>query len=43
MELLLIFLGGILCSASIILALFQKPKVIDRYTIRIIDERRRKK
>ena len=42
-DLIFIFLGGMLCSASIILVLFQKPKVIDRYTIRIVDERRRKK
>ena len=42
-DLIFIFLGGMLSSASIILVLFQKPKVIDRYTIRIVDERRRKK
>jgi len=40
LDLILIFLGGMLCSASIILVLFQKPKVIDRYTIRIVDERK---
>ena len=42
-DLIFIFLGGMLCSASIMLVLSQKPKVIDRYTIRIVDERRRKK
>ena len=42
-DLIFIFLGGMLCSASIMLVLIQKPKVIDRYTIRIVDERRRKK
>ena len=40
-ELILIFLGGMLCSASIILVLFQKPKTLDRYTIRIVDERKK--
>lgn len=40
LDLIFIFLGGMLCSASIILVLFQKPKVIDRYTIRIVDERK---
>jgi len=40
-DLIFIFLGGMLCSASIILVLFQKPKVIDRYTIRIVDERKK--
>lgn len=42
-DLIFIFIGGMLCSASIMLVLFQKPKVIDRYKIRIVDERRRKK
>ena len=41
LDLIFIFLGGMLCSASIILVLFQKPKVIDRYTIRIVDERKK--
>ena len=40
-ELILIFLGGMLCSASIILVLFQKPKEKHIYTIRIVDERKK--
>lgn len=42
-DLVFIFLGGMLCSASIILVLFQKEKVVDRYTIKIVDERKKKK
>lgn len=41
-DLILIFLGGMLCSASIILVLCRKEKVVDRYTIRIVDERKKK-
>lgn len=41
-DLILIFLGGMLCSASIILVLFQKPKENYIYTIKIVDERKKK-
>jgi len=43
LDLIFIFLGGMLCSASIILVLFQKPKENYIYTIRIVDERKSKK